>query len=152
LIVLVLALKVRPVVVVKFHAVPLKEQVMFEAPSVSVRVLELLDDNDPHDSVCPLVFRVPVVRVTAPTTVVPELSSSVMSDLFIVMVLALAATSIVTVAAAPELESKVTSSEEVGTAAPELPPEVVDQWAVLLQLPVPEIQNLAAIQGLLLIG
>ena len=34
------------------------------APIVIVRAFVLLDENDPHEQVCPLVFRVPVVRVT----------------------------------------------------------------------------------------
>src|SRR3990167_5341323 len=34
------------------------------APIVSVRAFEFEDENDPHEHVCPFVFRVPVVRVT----------------------------------------------------------------------------------------
>jgi hypothetical protein len=53
----------------------------------------------------------------------------------------------VTVAAVPELASKNTSSTAVGALAPEAPPEVADQFAVLKlsQVPVPPTQYLFAI-------
>jgi hypothetical protein len=74
-----------------------------------------------------LVFRVPVLKVTAPTTVKVLLQVRVRSDLLMVRVLALAATSMVTVADVPELESNVTWSEEVGVTLAAAPPEVSDQ-------------------------
>lgn len=46
-----------------------------------------------------------------------------------------------------ELASKVTVSEEPGTDAPLAPPEVADQFTVVIpsHIPVPPTQNLAAI-------
>lgn len=41
--------------------------------------------------------------------------------------------------------SKITLSEDVGTAAPLAQPEVVDQCAVSFQLPVPPTQKRSAI-------
>lgn len=143
----VLALKVRPVIFEVSQGETLSFKVMALAPSVIVRVLEFAELRLPHEQVWPLVLRVPVVRVTAPTTVEPTVCVRVRSLLLIVMELALAAAVIVTVAAAPLLASKVTSSAEVGTAAPPAPPEDVDQFVVVTasQLPVPPTQNLAAI-------
>ena len=114
------------------------------APSVRVRVFEFELENDPHEHVCPLVFSVPVVNVIAPVSVVPALCRSVRSDLLMVMEAADRATSTVTVAAVPELESKVTLSPATGTVSPPAPPVVADQWAVSLVFPVPSTQNLLA--------
>ncbi|TAK89617.1 hypothetical protein EPO04_00720 [Patescibacteria group bacterium] len=124
----VLVVTVRLVNVLVSQAVPVEVSVMAELPIVNVRALLLEDISLPQLQVWPFAFRVPVVSVTAPTTVEPALCSKVRSDLFIVMVLALAvAPVIVTVAAVPELLSKVTSSEDVGTDAPLEPPVVADQ-------------------------
>jgi hypothetical protein len=47
----------------------------------------------------------------------------------------------------PEFESNVTASDVVGADAPEAPPDVADQFAVLdaFHVPVPPTQNLEAI-------
>src|SRR3989344_2981202 len=111
------------------------------APSVRVRVFEFELENDPHDHVCPLVFSVPVVNVIAPVSVVPALCRSVRSDLLMVMEAADRATSTVTVAAVPELESKSTVSPATGTVSPPAPPVVAAQCAVSLVLPVPPTQK-----------
>jgi hypothetical protein len=148
-IVAVLVVTVRFVMVPQFQAAPVPVIVIAEAPKVRVRALALDELRDPHEQVCPLVLRVPVVRVAPPTTVEPTNRwVRVKSDLLTVIVLAFApAVAIVTVAAVPELASKVTSSDDVGTAAPPPPPEVVDQWVVVVlsQVPVPPTQNRAAI-------
>ena len=114
------------------------------APSVSVFVPVLIV-RLAHEHVCPFVFNVPAVNVIAPVNVVPALCISVKSDLLMVMEAAERATSTVTVAAVPELESKVTVSPATGTVSPPAPPVVADQCAVSLVLPVPPTQNLLAI-------
>src|SRR3989338_1670976 len=45
-------------------AVPPLVSVIALAPKVSARVFEAVEVNNPHEQVCPLVFRVTVVRVT----------------------------------------------------------------------------------------
>lgn len=119
--------------------------VIWLAPNVIVRAFELFDDSDPHEHVCPFVFSVPAVNVIAPTTVEPTSRCvSVRSDLLIVIEFAFAPTvAIVTVAAAPEFESNVTSSADVGTDAPPAPPDVADQCVVVAasQVPLPPTQK-----------
>jgi len=131
----------------QFTASPAIVSVIALAPIVSVRVFEFDDENDPHEHVCPFVFNVPAVNVIAPVSVVPALCIRVRSDLLMVMDVADRATSMVTVAAVPELESKVTVSPATGTVWPPAPPVVADQWAVSLVLPVPSTQNLLAMSA-----
>ena len=59
----VFAVQVSPVVFAHVQAVPLPEMVIALAPIVSVRAFEFDETNDPHEHVCPLVSRVPFVRV-----------------------------------------------------------------------------------------
>lgn len=64
--------RVRPVDTFTVQAVAaVEDKVSVEAPSVRARVLELLLRKANHAQVCPLVLSVPVVSVTAPTTVEP---------------------------------------------------------------------------------
>ena len=69
-----------------------------------------------------------------------------MFELFNVGLSAVAPTAVVTTPV-PELESKIASSAVVGAEAPLAPPDVADQFVVLLasQVPVPPTQYLAAI-------
>jgi hypothetical protein len=61
----VLALSVILVVTPVFHAVPaVAVKVIVEAPKVKVLVLLLLELKAPHEQACPLVSRVPLVRVS----------------------------------------------------------------------------------------
>jgi len=60
----VLAVTVMFVTVEFAQAAPVPVNVIELPPIVNVRVFELTDESDPHEQVCPLVFRVPVVRVT----------------------------------------------------------------------------------------
>jgi hypothetical protein len=112
-----------------FQAVPTVVTVIALDPRVNVLVFVLLILNAPQEHGSLLVFRAPVVSATVPPTVDPlVVCVNVISDLLIVMLAAVPPpVTIVTVAAVPELESNVTSSEDVGTAAPPAPPEVVDQ-------------------------
>lgn len=141
LIVELAALKVRLAAFVVFQDGVAELMVMFDEPSVKVRVLLLLELKLPQCCVCPFVFSVPVVKITSPTTVKPELSRSVRSDLLMVNLLAEAGMSIVTVALVPEPLSNVTWSPSPGGPEPPLPPEIVDQCVVSLQFPDPPIQN-----------
>lgn len=79
------------VVIVRFVAMTSHEAeapvtVIALAPIVSVRVFELEELSDPHEHVCPFVFNVPAVNVTAPLTVEPAECVNVKSDLLIVIV------------------------------------------------------------------
>src|SRR3989338_3804815 len=123
---------------------PVAETEIALAPNVNVRAVDPDVLRLSHEHVCPLVFSVPVVNVILPVNVVPALCRSVRSDLLMVMEAADRATSTVTVAAVPELESKVTLSPATGTVSPPAPPVVADQWAVSPVLPVPSTQNLLA--------
>jgi hypothetical protein len=88
----------------------------------------------------------PVVKVMVEAAVNVLFNSNVQLTLLIVSVETLAATlTVITNAEAPELESIVAVSADVGTLAPPAPPEVADHLAVSFQLPVPPTQNLAAI-------
>ena len=143
----VLAFKIMPLAAVpKFQATPVPVIVIALAPNVTVFVPEGAE-NDPHEHVCPFVFNVPAVNVIAPVSVVPALCRSVRSDLLMVIEAAERATSTVTVAAVPELESKVTLSPATGTVSRPAPPVVAAQWAVSLVFPVPSTQNLLAMSA-----
>lgn len=98
------ASKVRFVVVFRSHC----PQVIVDAPSVSVRVAEPVNEKWAESvSVCPFVSRVPV---NAP----PVIDAT--------------PTPAVTVTVPPpELPSKITASEPPGTDAPPDPPELVLQ-------------------------
>jgi hypothetical protein len=101
---------------------------MEEVLRLMLLVLVEFEVKVPHVHICPFVFNVPVVRVIDPVTFIAALQRRVKSDLFIVVALEFAVLPvIVTVAEVPELLSKVTVSETVGTEAPEAPPEVAAQ-------------------------
>jgi len=101
-------------------------------------------------NVLPLRFIAPVVSVKVPAEVqsvgLPDRDRT-MSDLLTVVLDEAAVDATVTVAAVPELESKVAVSAVVGADAPDAPPVVADQFAVLelSQVPEPPTQNRAAI-------
>ncbi len=102
-IVAVFALNVSPVMTRKFNRV----QVIAAAPRVSVLVPVPVISKNPVLNVCPLMSTVPV---KAPIVNDREFAVAVT----------------VTVPP-PELASKVTSSEAVGTDAPLEPPDIADQ-------------------------
>src|SRR3989344_4607921 len=121
---------------------PVNDSAIADAPKVTARTPDPAGiDSCPHEQVCPFVFNVPAVNVIAPVNVVPALCRSVRSDLLMVMEAAERATSTVTVAVVPELESKSTVSPATGTVWPPAPPVVADQCAVSLVLPVPPTQK-----------
>jgi hypothetical protein len=117
-------------------------------PKASVRALVLLEENDPVVNVLPSILIVPVVSVQTPVHNVglPD-NNKVMSDLLTVVVEDTAVDVTVTVAAVPELASKVAVSVAVGGPAGVGPPDVSDQLALLelSQVPEPPNQKYAAI-------
>jgi hypothetical protein len=122
---------------------------MFPVSNASVLAFELLDEKIPVLNVKELSVIVPAVSVNVPANVqsvgLPA-KDRLMSDLSIVVLNETADASTVTVAAVPELASKVTVSTFTGADAPGAPPVVADQFAVLelSQVPEPPTQNLAA--------
>lgn len=120
-----------------------------EAPSVTTFVLpEPASVKDAQEKDCPAELNVPVVRVMALVTVKVFNRVSDRSDLLIVTDDATAGFVLtVTVAVVPELLSKLTVSDDVGTDAPLEPPDVADQCDVseASQVPVPPTQYLLAI-------
>jgi hypothetical protein len=91
-------------------------------------------------------FIAPAVNVNAPPNVNDAPRVNVTVEVLKVTDVATAPTAVVQVPV-PELESKVTVSAATGAEAPDAPPEVEAQFAVLLasHVPVPPTQNLFAI-------
>jgi len=116
---------------------------MFPEPNAIVRAFVLLEENDPVVSVKVLSVIVPAVSVQAPVHNVglPD-SDKFMSALLIVVLKDTAVDVTVTVAAVPELASKLTVSAAVGFEAVGVPPELVANcvFPVPLQVPVPPTQ------------
>lgn len=117
-------------------------------PKSIVLALLFEDEKDVAVSVCVLKVNVPVVKVNDPENVGLPDSDKLMSDLLTVQLEHTAVAVTVTVAATPEFASNVAVSALVGAEAPDAPPVVADQFAVLelSQVPEPPTQNLAAIE------
>lgn len=124
--------------------------VMLPVPKASTLVLVLLELNSPVDNVKVLSDMVPAVSVQVPAAVhsvgLPD-NDRVMSALLIVVLKDTAVDVTVTVAAVPELASKVTESALVGSKTVGAPPVVTANcvFPVPLQVPVPPTQKYAAI-------
>jgi hypothetical protein len=90
-------------------------------------------------SVCVFNVSVPAVSVSVPVQSVglPD-NERLMSALLTVVTDDVAVAATVTIAAVPELASKVAVSALVGAEAPAAPPVVADQFAVELASQVPE--------------
>jgi hypothetical protein len=120
--------------------------VMLPVPKAIARVLVLLELKIPVLSVNPAKLIVPAVNVKVPAVVqrvgLPD-SVRVISALLTVVLKETAVAATVTVAAAPELASKVAVSAAVGTPALPTPPESDAQWVVvaLSQVPDPPTQK-----------
>jgi len=122
---------------------------MLPVPKASTRVLLLFELNNPVDNVKVLSVKVPAVSVQVPAAVhsvgLPD-NDKLISDLLIVVLKDTAVDVQVTVAAVPELASKVTVSAFVGFERVATPPEVIANcvFPVPLQVPVPPTQKYAA--------
>jgi hypothetical protein len=123
--------------------------VMLPVPKANVRTFALLAKNVRDVRLKLLRLIIPCVNVNAPAKVGDPESDRVISALLTVQVEQAAVASAVTVAAVPLLLSNVTVSADVGADAPDAPPVVADQLAVLelFQGPVPPTQNLLATSG-----
>ena len=139
-----------PVTVVVLKIVVLTPvNVMLPVSKFSTRVLLLLELNNPVDNVKVLSVKVPAVSVQVPAAVhsvgLPD-NDKLISDLLIVVLKDTAVDVTVTVAAVPELASKVTVSALVGSKRVATPPEVTANcvFPVPLQVPVPPTQKYAA--------
>jgi hypothetical protein len=99
-------------------------------------------------SVCVFNVSVPAVNASVPVQSVglPD-NERLMSALLTVVLDDVAVAATVTIAAVPELASKVAVSALVGAVAPGIPPDVADQLRMLKLShgPEPPTQNLAAI-------
>jgi hypothetical protein len=119
---------------------------MLPVPKASTRVLLLFELNNPVDNVKVLSVKVPAVSVQVPAAVhsvgLPD-NDKLISDLLIVVLKDTAVDVQVTVAAVPELASKVTVSAFVGFKRVATPPEVIANCVlpVPLQVPVPPTQK-----------
>lgn len=119
--------------------------VIFPDPNAIVRAFVLFEENKPVVSVKVLSVIVPAVSVQVPAAVhnvgFPD-SDKLMSALLIVVLKDTAVDVTVTVAAVPELASKLTVSAAVGFKTVATPPEVIANcvFPVPLQVPVPPTQ------------
>jgi hypothetical protein len=124
---------------------PVRTMAPVDAPNATLRALVLLLANVVHVISNPARSIAPEVNVTAPkavglaarTTLTPERVNDTARPA------AVAATVHVP---EPELALKNTLSADVGAEAPPAPPDVADQFAVLVlsQVPVPPTQYLSA--------
>jgi hypothetical protein len=119
---------------------------IFAVPNEIARVEDPDELKEPVLRVNPFKFNVPVVKVKVPAAVhsvgLPD-NNKVMSDLLIVVLKDTAVDVTVTVAAVPELASKVTVSALVGSKRVATPPVVIANcvFPVPLQVPVPPTQK-----------
>jgi hypothetical protein len=118
---------------------------MLPAPNAMDLVFELLLANLPTLKTKSLSVKAPAVNVKVPAAVqsvgLPD-KDKLMSDLLTVVLVDTADAATVTVAAVPELASKLTISALFGGPAPAAPPLLADQFAVeeLSHVPLPPTQ------------